>query len=119
MKILALAILFLGASNLAWPSAVNPSGQPYPNNTQFAFMATGGAQTIFNDFFLNRVVGVKYAWARKWYIRIPLETAEAFGFWYFVQAQTGNVPTPQNDRNRATCAAAGALVTASALSFDF
>jgi hypothetical protein len=117
-RVLALlAMLSLSATLSA--STLNGSGAQIPNDPQGAFMAAGGFQTICNDFVLNRVIGVNYPVFRRWYVRMPVETAEAFGFWYFLQATTGDTPTPENDRNRATCAAIGALGTSAALSFSF
>jgi hypothetical protein len=112
MKLIACLCLFfcMTFNQGACASTLNPTSQKIPTDPQGAFMAAGGFQTVCNDLILDKLLHV-----HAWYIRIPLETAEAYGFWYFVQATTGAIQTPENDANRATCAAIGALGTSGAL----
>jgi hypothetical protein len=115
MKSFALAIVILALPVLGHASTINRTSQQIPTDPQFAFMAVGGAQTIVNDLVIDLGITPEYPWTKNWWFRVPLETGVSFGFWYLVQAQTGAVETKENDANRATCAAWGALGTSGAL----
>lgn len=119
-RLILFAVTLLSAHTHA--SAINPTSQPIPNDAQGAFMAAGGFQAVVNDLVIVYGIAPTHPVWGKWYVRIPLETAEAFGYWYLVQSQTGAVETKENDANRATCAAWGALGTSAAMcaeSWDF
>ena len=114
-KFLLAVILWLALPVIGHASTINRTSQQIPNDAQGAFMAAGGFQTVCNDLVLTLGIAPVYPLASKWWFRMPLEVAEAYGFWYVVQAQTGAIETKENDANRATCAAWGALGTSGAL----
>ena len=114
-KFLLAVILWLALPVIGHASTMNPTSEPYPTDPQFAFMAVGGAQALLMDVTIMEGIAPWHPVWGKWYVRIPLETVTSFFWWRLVQSETGAVQTVENDNNRATCAAVGALVTSSVL----